>query len=112
VASAPPEYNPAPGADALKRRLTALLTAGTPAACAVYIGLSEPGQWSARHAEATHAIARHLADGDVDSLPHFNTNPPPILRILAAASRARPDAIGDTMADFPDDLATELWRVR
>jgi tetratricopeptide (TPR) repeat protein len=42
-------------------------------------------------------------------LPHFNTNPPPILRILGAASWGRADALGNTMRDFPADLATDLW---
>ncbi|MDT8912283.1 hypothetical protein [Amycolatopsis sp. PS_44_ISF1] len=105
----PPAYFPPAGSAPLAARLRALLTAGVPVACGVYPGLADPGPASARHAEATHARARHVADRSVE-LPHFNTNPPPILRVLAAASLGRVDALSDTMADFPADLAGDLWR--
>ncbi len=107
----PPAYVPAPGPEALARRLKSLLAAEVPVACGVYVGLAEPAGLSARHAEATYATARHLAHGSVDLLPHFNTNPPPILRILGAASLGRADALGSAMDNFPSDLATDLWRL-
>lgn len=105
----PAPYVPAPGADALARRLRSLCTANVPVACRVYLGLDRPGPSSARHAEATWARASHLVAGTVDELPHFNTNPPPILRVLAAASLGRPDALGPRMSDLPADLASDLW---
>lgn len=106
----PPPYVPEPGPDALARRLRSLLIANVPVACGVYCGLAKPGPLSARHAEATFARARHFAAGTVGELPHFNTNPPPILRVLAAASLGRADAMGRRMADMPSDLASDLWR--
>ena len=106
----PPAYAPEPGPTALSRRLKALLDADVPVSCPVYLGLGPPGELSAQHAESTHAVARQLAVRAVDALPHFNTNPPPILRVLAAVSRGRLDAIGDDPADFPDDLGSDLWR--
>lgn len=106
----PPSYVPEPGPAALSRRLKALLHADVPVACPVYLGLGPPGELSARHAESTYAVARQVAGRATDALPHFNTNPPPILRIIAAVSRGRLDAIGDDPADFPDDLGGELWR--
>lgn len=76
----------------------------------MYGGLDPPGERSPRHAEATHAVARHLVDGSVEALPHFNTNPPAILRVLNLASRGRADALRGPMRELPEDLATELWR--
>lgn len=105
----PPAYLPPAGSKPLAARLRALSTAGVPVACGVYRGLADPGPASAKHAEATHARARHVAGRSVE-LPHFNTNPPPILRVLAVASLNRVDALGDTMAGFPADLAGDLWR--
>ena len=106
----PPAYVPAPGRKALATRLNSLLAADVPVACGVYVGLAEPGAASPRHAEATYARAQHLASETVDVLPHFNTIPPAILRVLGAASWGRADALGNRMREFPADLATELWR--
>lgn len=106
----PPAYVPKPGPQALARRLRALLTAEVPVACGVYVGLAEPGALSARHAEVTYARAHHLVTRSVHLLPHFNTNPPPVLRVVGAVSWGRADALTGTMADFPADLATGLWR--
>lgn len=105
-----PAYVLAPGREALSRRLESLAAAEVPVACGVYVNLAEPCEWSARHAEATYWIAYQLAHGSVPALPHFNTSPPPILRIIGLASRGRLDALGSSMADLPDDLATRLWR--
>jgi tetratricopeptide (TPR) repeat protein len=110
VIGKPPAYVPEPGAPALSRRLKALLSADVPVACPVYLGLGRPGALSARHAESTHAIAAHLADGDAEALPHFNTNPPPILRVVAAVSHGRLDAAGADPDAFPGDLGSDLWR--
>ena len=110
MGAAPAPYVPTPGREALATRLKSLLAAEVPVACGAYIGLADPGGLSSRHAEATYARAHHLAHRSVDLLPHFNTNPPPILRILGAVSWGRADAIGDRMRDFPDDLASDLWR--
>lgn len=104
-----PAYVLASGREALSRRLESLATAQVPVACGVYLNLAEPRGWSARHAEATYRIADQLVRGSASALPHFNTNPPPILRILGLASRGRLDALGTAMADLPDDLTTELW---
>ena len=96
--------------EALRTRLDALSSAQVPCPCRVYAGLGAPGPLSARHAEATYARAQHLADGTVDRLPHFNTNPPSILRIVCAASWGRIDALAGPMDSLPDDLASDLWR--
>lgn len=104
-----PRYVPEAGASALSRRLRALLDAGAPVRCTVYIGLAEPGPCSARHARVTHAIAAAFAAGAADAVPRFNTNPPPALRVTGAASLGRPDALGSDMAAFPADLASPLW---
>src|SRR6185437_6698018 len=106
----PPAYVPAAGRAALSNRLQSLASANVPVACGVYFNLAEPAGRSARHAEATYWIAHHLSTGSATALPHFNTNPPPILRIVAAASRGRLDALCARMADLPDDLTTDLWR--
>ncbi|WP_121007517.1 tetratricopeptide repeat protein [Saccharothrix australiensis] len=105
----PPRYEPDPGLRALARRLVALASAGVPARCGVWPGLADPGPWSSRPAEVTHAVARHFADGEAAALPRFNTSPSPLTRVYAAASRGRLDAIGPDMAAFPRDLASPLW---
>jgi len=76
----------------------------------VYVGLQNPGTFSSRHAEATHLLAQGLADRAVEKLPHFNTRPAPILRILTAASWGRADAMASQIERFPADLASPLWR--
>lgn len=109
VSNIPPRYQPASGREALVNRLEALTLAGVPAACSVYVGLAEPGPRSPNHAVVTHTIARHLAVGDFEALPWFNTSPPPVLRILAAASWQRRDAMVLRPGQLPDDLASDLW---
>lgn len=106
----PARYRPDPGREALGSRLRALLTAGVPARCGVYAGLAEPGPGSPNHARVTHTIARHLAGGTAQRLPWFNTSPPPVLRVLTAASWGREDALVVRPEDLPADLATDLWR--
>lgn len=105
----PPRYLPQVGSAALARRLRALLDSEAPASCPVYAGLQGPGVFSSRHAEATHLLAQGLVDHAAETLPHFNTTPPPISRILTAASWGRVDAMGSQMERFPDDLASRLW---
>lgn len=109
MVSSPPAYVPPKGAAALERRLTALLTAGVPVPCPVYVGLMNPGPRSPRHAQVTHTVARHLAARTAESVPRTNTNPAPILRIVGAASWGRADAMGSDMRAFPEDLASPLW---
>jgi tetratricopeptide (TPR) repeat protein len=106
----PPRYLPEAGSAALARRLRALLAGGMPAACPVYVGLRNPGELSSRHAEATHLLAQGLVDRAVDGLPHFNTRPAPIFRILVAASWGRSDAMDSKLERFPTDLASKLWQ--
>ena len=105
----PARYRPDPGRAALAKRLHALLAAQVPARCGVYVGLAEPGPQSANHAMVTHSIARHLVAGDTDCLPWFNTSPPPVLRILTAASWQRADAMVVRPEAMPDDLASDTW---
>ncbi|WP_166459383.1 hypothetical protein [Amycolatopsis pithecellobii] len=106
----PPAYVRPQGAKALQRRLTALLSAGFPVPCGVYAGLADPGPRSPRHAVVTHRVATELADRTAERVPRTNTNPAPILRVLAAASWGRADAMGSDLSAFPVDLASPLWR--
>lgn len=105
----PPRYAPATGSTALASRLRALLAGGEPIACPVYVGLGTPLESSTRHAEATHLLARGLANHAVEALPHFNTTPAPITRVLTAASWGRSDAMSVRVDEFPEDLASYLW---
>jgi tetratricopeptide (TPR) repeat protein len=84
--------------------------ANVPVQCPVYVGLADPGPLSPKHAVVTQTSARLFADGVAEEVPRTNTNPSPILRVLAAASRGRPDAMGTDMARFPSDLASPVWR--
>ncbi|WP_406318089.1 tetratricopeptide repeat protein [Streptosporangium sp. NBC_01639] len=104
-----PPYRLPGGAKPFARRLRALLSAGRPAACPVPIGLAAPQPLSDTVAICTHAIARHLVEGDAAALPIFNTRPPDTWRILTAASRNRPDAFTEEFGDLPADLASDLW---
>lgn len=104
-----PRYAAAPGAEAFAQRLRSLLVAGVPVRCPVYVGLGDPVEESARHARVTHTVAKYFAAGKSAALPLFNTNPPPVLRVLGAASLGRSDALGQDMDSFPADLASELW---
>ncbi|WP_175482881.1 tetratricopeptide repeat protein [Actinokineospora iranica] len=74
------------------------------------MGLADPGSLSPKHAVVTYISARLFADGMAKDVPRTNTNPAPILRVLAAASRGRADAMGTDIARFPSDLASPVWR--
>lgn len=105
----PPHYAPGLGPRALVQRLNALTKANVPVRCDVVLGLHAPGAESSRVAEVAYALARHLVEGDVSSLPRFNTTPSPLTRVYNAASRGRLDAMGADMGAFPRDLASSLW---
>ncbi|RZT82236.1 tetratricopeptide repeat protein [Micromonospora violae] len=84
--------------------------ADVPSTCPVYIGLAAPGSRSPNHAVVTRTIGRHLVEGDAARLPWFNTSPPPVLRILTAASWGRADAMVLRPDDLPSDLMSDSWR--
>jgi tetratricopeptide (TPR) repeat protein len=105
-----PDYIATGDLQALEQRLTALTTAGQPAACPVHVSLGAPTEYTNNFGHLTHAIASHLVDGRTDLLPPINTAPKLAQRLHDAASWGRVDAMTSEFTDMPTDLTNELWK--